>query len=479
MRNRIFYIVVSLLLTASLQGQTFSDFVLYLNDLPSQERQAKVDSFMNANEHLPLYENDTICNFVYQGNAQSVSVPGDATGWDPTVYTMSNIENTDFWYLTKVFASDTRLDYKFVLNGNNWILDPKNPLTVLGGFGPNSEMAMPLYVQPPEIQYYPDIPHGTIFDTTFYSSQLGNSRQIKVYLPPYYETSPDKYPVVLFHDGLDYLNLAYAKNVLDYFLSSDCSRPVIAVFVPPVNREPEYAGSQINEFTGFIVDDIIPWVDGRFRTKTEPANRLVLGASNGGNISLWIAMKHPEVFGKVAAYSSNVIDEIATTFADGPILNLDFYLDIGTYDIDVLIPMVHNFRDILDNRGYPFVFNEWNDGHSWGNWRAHIDNSLNYFFPPACGAGEIKEKAVIELKQNYPNPAGNSTTVSFYTPSVSEAELVLYDLKGSIIDILWEGKSSKGITKVNVNTAILQNGIYIYKLSAGNKTAVRKMIVRH
>jgi len=189
MNNRIIIITIFLYLIVSVHGQTFSDFVVYLNDLPAQDRQAKVDSFINANEHFPLYENDTVCNFIYQGNAQSVSVPGDATGWNPTVYTMSNVDETDLWYFTKYFASDTRLDYKFVLNGSNWILDPKNPLTVMGGFGPNSEMAMPLYVQPPEIQYYPGIPHGTLFDTIFYSEQLGNSRQIKVYLPPYYETS--------------------------------------------------------------------------------------------------------------------------------------------------------------------------------------------------------------------------------------------------------------------------------------------------
>ncbi len=476
MNNRIINITILLFLIISARAQTFKDFVTYLNDLPAQDRQAKVDSFMNANEHFPLYESDTICNFIYQGNAQSVSVPGDATGWDPTVFTMTNVAETNLWYFTKIFASDTRLDYKFVVNGNNWILDPKNPLTVLGGYGPNSEMAMPLYVQPPEIQYYLDIPHGTLFDTTFYSSQLGNSRQIKVYLPPYYDTSPDKYPVVLFHDGLDYLNLAYAKNVLDYFISNDCSRPLIAVFVPPVNREPEYAGGQIDEFTAFIVDDIIPWVDNRFRTKTEPENRLVLGASNGGNISLWIGMKHPEIFGKIAAYSSNVIDEISTTFAEGPILNLDLYIDIGTYDIDVLIPLVHNFRDILDERGYPYVFNEWNDGHSWGNWRAHIDNSLNYFFPPACGAGENRIDEAIVLKQNFPNPAGDRTTISFRAPAGSEARLTLYNLKGSIVNVLWKGKTSDENTNVNVSTKGLKAGIYFYQLKVDNRVLVKKMI---
>jgi len=225
-----------------------------------------------------------------------------------------------------------------------------------------------------------------------------------------------------------------------------------------------------------FMQDIIPWVDDRFRTKAGPGNRLVLGASNGGNISLWIAMKHPEVFGKVAAYSSNIIDEIATTFAEGPFLNLDIYIDIGTYDIDVLIPMIHNFRDILDNRGYPFIFNEWNDGHSWGNWRAHIDNSLNYFFPPACGAGENSSSKPVDLKQNFPNPAGNYTTVSFSAPAGMEAELVLFDIKGELISVLWKGTIRDGNTKVIINTGKLKKGIYFYKLTVNRQVVLRKMI---
>lgn len=322
--------------TNRMTAQSFDDFIQSVQSLPLEERQAPIDSFMTANSQYPVLEFDTLCHFIYQGNVESVSVPGDATGWNPSVNIMANVEGTDFWYSSQVYEADARLDYKFVINNTNWITDPLNPNTVLGGFGPNSELSMAAYIQPPEIEFYPNIPHGTIFDTVFHSAFLGNSRTIKVYLPPDYNESQNNYPLILLHDGLEYLDLASADNVFDYLINENLVEPLIGVFVPPVNREPEYAGNLQDEFTDFIVEELLPWVDDRFRTKTSPQSRAVAGASNGGNIALWLGLQHPEVFGNVAAYSSNVQTSISSGFQNGPVLDLKFYLDIGTYDINLV-----------------------------------------------------------------------------------------------------------------------------------------------
>jgi enterochelin esterase-like enzyme len=242
-------------------------------------------------------------------------------------------------------------------------------------------LRMPQYVPPPEIEYRLEIPHGALWDTTFFSPQLGNSRRIRIYTPPGYETSSDSFGTILFHDGLEYVSLANTNNILDYLIWHNRIQPIIAVFVPPVNRTPEYAGNQKDEFTAFIVDEIIPWVDSKYRTIQDPAYRSTLGASNGGNIALWLGLQHPEVFGNIAAQSSNVESSISSGFQNGPKLDLKFYLDIGTYDIQVLIPLVRNFKEILESKGYAFEYYEFHEGHSWGNWRAHIDNALEFFFP--------------------------------------------------------------------------------------------------
>lgn len=478
MKKKFLIICCLSIIFNQLKAQNFGDFIDEVNLLPLDQRQAVVDSFLNVNPLSPFTESDTMAHFFYTGNVQSVSVPGDATGWDPGVDIMTPIEGTNFWYFSAVYENDARLDYKYVTNGSTWILDPRNPNTVSGGYGPNSELAMPAYVQPPEIEYYPSKPHGSIFDTLFFSSALANSRHVKVYMPPNYEQEQQEYPVILFHDGLDYLSLADAKNVLDYLIGNDLIDPVIGVFVPAVNRSEEYHGNLKEEYTDFIVTDIMSWVDSKYRTIINPKFRATAGASDGGNISLWIGMNHPEIFGKVAAYSSNVITEISSTFQNGPLLDLDIYLDIGTYDISILIPMVHDFRDILETKGYNYLFYEWHEGHSWGNWRAHIDNALQFFFPHTNSVNDLFVDSPIKLSQNYPNPASSYTTISFSGRVGSNGKLLLLDENGKIISIIWDGEFVKENNEANFDVSRIKPGIYFCKLENEMKTVVRKLVIQ-
>jgi len=364
-----------------LNAQTFENFLNRITAAPDSLKPAITDSFLNAVPSFPYVERDTVVHFLFRGNATSVTIAGDANHWNPAAFPMRQIPGTDLWYYTSIFESDARLEYKFVLNEKYWILDSLNPHLIKGGFGPNSELFMPGYLPPPEIEYYPNIPHGELEDTVFYSTNLRNSRTIKIYLPPGYRSSTDSFGVILFHDGLDYLNLANARNVLDYLIWKKRIQPVIALFVPPVNRREEYAGNLKTAFAAFITEELMPWIDSRYRTCGNPSRRATLGASNGGNIALWLGLHHSDVFGKIAAQSSNVQVPIFAGFLNGPKLNLQFYLDVGRYDIPELIPLVQNLHQLLISRGYICQYRVFHEGHSWGNWRAHIDNALEQFFP--------------------------------------------------------------------------------------------------
>jgi enterochelin esterase-like enzyme len=395
-------LILSLLLTTvSLsQGQQFQEFLTRVNSAPDSLKPAIVDSFMGTVTQFPYIEQDIFAHFIYRGNANRVNVPGDANSWNSNADPMTRVEGTNLWYSKQTFESDARLDYKFVLNGSTWILDPLNPYQVSGGYGPNSELRMPQYVPAPEIEYRPSIPHGALWDTTFFSPQLGNSRRIRIYTPPGYGISDEHYPMMLFHDGLEYISLANADRVLDYLIWQGRIKPIVGVFVPPVNRTPEYAGNLKDEFSTFIVDEIIPWLDAKYRTIPDPAFRATLGASNGGNISLWLGLHHSDVFGNIAAQSSNVQESISNGFQTGPMLDLTFYLDIGTYDIQVLVPLVRNLRQILDEKGYRLEYHEYHEGHSWGNWRAHIDDALKLFFPAnfTFVKGDVNRDGAIDIK---------------------------------------------------------------------------------
>ena len=459
--------------------QTFQHFVDRVNTASEPERTAIVDSFMAAVPSFPFIEQGTTAHFIYRGNVSSATVPGDANNWSATSFPMSRLSTTDLWYHTRTFESDARLDYKFVLNGSTWILDPRNPFTCSGGFGPNSELRMPAYTPAPEILYYPGIDHGTLRDTLVYSGALGNSRTVRIYTPPHYSTSTDSFPVVLFHDGLEYVTLAQANNVIDYLISQNRIQPIIAIFVPPVNRTAEYAGNQMTQFSSFLVNEVMPSIDARYRARRNPASRATLGASNGGNIALWLGLNHSSAFGNIAAQSSNVITSISSGFQSNPRLNLKLYLDLGTYDIPQLIPLVQNFVPILQSKGYPYQFNQYHEGHSWGNWRAHVDNALEMFFPPIPAAVHESNRNVSDfrLEQNYPNPFNPATNIEFNIAKGALVSLKVFDVLGREVAELVNEELVPGKYRTTLDGTTLPSGTYYYHLRAGEFSATKKFML--
>ena len=491
MKKAFVFLSLLLALASCVESQTFDDFLAQLNAAPMDQRPALVDSFMSAASAFPIVEQDTLAHFIYRGSVQSVSVPGDFNAWTIGASPLELVAGTDFWHRTGSYENDARLDYKFVLNGSTWILDPLNPLSVLGGFGPNSELRMPGYEVPPEIAFYSEIPHGSFQDTVFYSTNMGNSRTIRVYLPPTYITSADSCPLILFHDGLEYISLANANNVLDYLIYQERIVPIIAVFVPPVNRNAEYAGSLQDQFASFIVDELIPWVDSRFRILAGPENRAVLGASNGGNISLWLGLHHSEIFGHVAAQSSYIQSSISDGFQNGPGLDLKIYMDLGTYDLPPLIPLVRNFIPILQEKEYIYQYQEYHEGHSWGFWRAHVDDALEMFFPAGQSPTEPWPSTQpsqdipsgFHLDQNYPNPFNPGTTIGFFLEQAATVSLTIYNILGQKIRTLFEKNALAGRHSViwdgkDGNGHQLPSGLYLCRLRIdGEFKDARRMVL--
>ncbi|MEI7664390.1 MAG: T9SS type A sorting domain-containing protein, partial [Bacteroidota bacterium] len=117
---------------------------------------------------------------------------------------------------------------------------------------------------------------------------------------------------------------------------------------------------------------------------------------------------------------------------------LDLYIDIGTYDIDILIPMVHGLRDILQARGYAFLFREWHEGHSWGNWKGHLKLPLTRFFPYTTGMNETPFPDV-RLDPVRPNPFRDHTMIPFSAPAGSNVSLNLVDMSGNTIETIFSG----------------------------------------
>lgn len=463
-------------------AQTFSDFVNHIASLPDTSAQnAAIDSFLTANtDNFPYVEGDT-AHFIYRGFGSSMKLAGDFNGWQP-LWEMNQIPNTNFFYYSKVFEQNARLDYKMVRNGGEWILDPLNPNLIYGGYGANSELAMPEYVQPWEIRWNPAIPHGEFFDSTLYSQELGQNRSIRILLPPGYDPSkPDGYPSVYFQDGFEYFSLGSARLIIDNILDSNKIEPVIAVFVEPENRNDEYAGGKRFDYTDFFVNELVPFIDANFNTDTRAERRLVLGDSFGGNISALISHEHPDIFANCGLHSAAFWPnsfEVYDIIVNNPPTGIKYFAVWGTYE--GLFQNMREFRDSLISQGYEHDWLELPEGHSWGLWRANIDNMLTYFFP--ADPASVKEPPLLPethlLSQNYPNPFNPATIIEYKIKEAGEIALVLYDAAGSEVDVLDYGYRAPGNYRVRLNARDynLASGVYFYTLYTDKHFESRKMI---
>jgi PKD repeat protein len=93
------------------------------------------------------------------------------------------------------------------------------------------------------------------------------------------------------------------------------------------------------------------------------------------------------------------------------------------------------------------------------------------------------------LSQNYPNPFGSgapspamgggnpSTTIEYALPQPSHVELKVYDILGNEVLVLVNGKEPAGVHRVQFDSKGLPGGVYFYRLRAGEKMEIRKMVV--
>lgn len=81
------------------------------------------------------------------------------------------------------------------------------------------------------------------------------------------------------------------------------------------------------------------------------------------------------------------------------------------------------------------------------------------------------------LAQNYPNPFNPSTTISFSIPSAGFTSLKVYEILGDEVATLVNEERSAGEYDITFDASTLTSGVYLYRLSAGSFTEIKKMIL--
>jgi hypothetical protein len=107
---------------------------------------------------------------------------------------------------------------------------------------------------------------------------------------------------------------------------------------------------------------------------------------------------------------------------------------------------------------------------------AQIQTALNGAVPAAVKNINALP-AEYTLHQNYPDPFNPSTTIAFSLPRSASASLKVYDMLGREVATLVNGYTTSGMHEVQFNAANLASGIYLYRLTSGNFTEVKKMML--
>lgn len=362
-------------------------FLVEVNNLSPTERQQRVDTYLATIEVTPLTDGERAI-FLWQGEALSVVLAGDMNGWNlDAAAAFQQIANTDLWYLEATFPPDARLDYKIVVNGGNWQLDPLNPRTMLGGFGPNSELVMPGYAAPAELSG--DAPAGTVTQHRLTSDVLRRERTFYVYTPAQFDPTL-VYPSLYVHDGTDYLHLIDTPLILDRLIAAGEIPPLVVVFIPPLQREVEYRRD--DAYVTFLADEVVPYVQTQYHTSPDARQTGTLGASMGGLISVYAAAVRPDIFGLVVgqsgAYSLDDDAVIQLIAARPQPLPVHFYLVVGTYETSVggndqegnLLAANQRLVATLESQGIVYRYTELPDGHSWGLWQRQLGAALHFLY---------------------------------------------------------------------------------------------------
>ncbi|MBA2661661.1 MAG: esterase family protein [Bradymonadaceae bacterium] len=352
-----------------------------------------IRAFFRANT-FPLVEGGAI-TFVWRGEAQEVRLRHWVFGLASS-QNLARIAKTDVWHLTMPLPPASRVEYKFeiVRDGHgHWIQDPLNPHLARDPFGANSVAHGAGYSVPSWIHRDPESARGTYEVVEFPSAVFGR-RKTKIYLPARFRSSR-RYPLLIVHDGDDYLNYASLGSILDNLMARREIPDMIVAFTNSPYRIGEYANDE--RHARFLTDELVPYLESKFPLRAQPQARCLMGASFGAVAALSTAWRRPGFYGRLLLQSGsfaftdigegnkrgpafdpvvlfmNQLRAKPTAFSERVFVSCGMYESL-IYENRSLIPL-------LESTGMDVRFREARDGHNWENWRDRLREGLSWLYP--------------------------------------------------------------------------------------------------
>jgi len=356
----------------------------------SQDPVAMVDALCERQKRFPIVEGDFV-HFLYRGEATDVAIAGSMID-SGTPEPLERVPGTDLFHRTYRLEPGARWEYRFQIDFEEWVTDPRNDRTVPGVEDDDlfSELVTPGYALATHTAE-PEGPRGRVESFTLKSEILGYDKQIDVWLPPGYDEGDERYPLLLVNDGKAWIEKGLMVNSLDNLVGATV-RPVVVAFVEAYPQWwLEAGGSRTEEYVQMQVGELVPALEQRYRLIEEPSARAVMGNLFYGLSSAYAAVAHPDVFGAAAVQSVYLGlgygDDLLAMLREGKGADVRFYLDWNRYDernIDRDWDFAEDSRTLaaaLREGGYRSRGGEMLDSGGWGSWRNRTDRVLEALFP--------------------------------------------------------------------------------------------------
>ena len=353
----------------------------------------KVQAFITGRK-FPIVEGTSV-TFVWVGHADSVQLRHWIYGLESS-NALTRAPGTELWHLTLEIPSNSRVEYKYEIHRgghSGWIEDPLNPNRARDPFGANSVLQSEGYEDPTWTNLDPIARPGQLEPFVFNSDLLGR-RTGHLYLPARFRRSR-QYPLLVVHDGSDYLKYAGMKTVLDNLIHRLEIPDVIVAFTDSPDRLQEYANDE--RHARYLTEELVPDLARRFPLYDQPQGRCIMGASFGAVAAMSTAYRFPGFWGRLLVQSGSfAFTDIGTRNRRGPLFDrvVQFvnqyraqpravservFVSCGVYES--LIYENRSMVPLLSATGMDVRFVESRDGHNWENWRDRLREGLSWLMP--------------------------------------------------------------------------------------------------
>ncbi|HWT03066.1 MAG TPA: alpha/beta hydrolase-fold protein [Pyrinomonadaceae bacterium] len=249
----------------------------------------------------------------------------------------------------------------------------------------------------------------------FHSRFLTSDRDVLVYLPPGYDADKRKrYPVLYLHDGQNLFDGATSfikgaewgvDETAQRLITEGAIEPliIVGVYNTGKDRVEEYTptadarhkvGGKADLYGRMLVEELKPFIDSEYRTRRDAKHTGLGGSSLGGLVSLYLALKHPQTFGRVVVASPSVWWDNKMILREVEALKkrprLHIWLDMGTKEggneAEEHTRNARALRDALARKGWKEgsdlkYFEAEGAEHNERAWAARVEPMLRFLFP--------------------------------------------------------------------------------------------------